>query len=158
MRPTFIGQFASIRKCIAILLFFVSLFTVSAKEVDMSNVKLEVSSPITTESTDFTYDLTNNTKKAFNWRVSVDKLEIKDGDEWKEIQISENINQFDLMKVTYDELMPTGTYRYKVNINNLIGKDTFDEGVYKMTVSFETAGDYKVQQTGTASCEFTVAA
>ncbi|MGN1194141.1 MAG: hypothetical protein ACI4SB_01510, partial [Acutalibacteraceae bacterium] len=117
MRPTFVGQFASIRKCIAILLFFVSLLTVSAKEVDMSNVKLDVSSPLTTESTDFTYDLTNNTKKAFNWRVSVDKLEIKAGDEWKEIQIREDFNQFDLMKVTYDELMPTGTYRYKVNIN-----------------------------------------
>ncbi|MGN1194205.1 MAG: hypothetical protein ACI4SB_01845, partial [Acutalibacteraceae bacterium] len=72
--------------------------------------------------------------------------------------IREDFNQFDLMKVTYDERMPTGTYRYKVNINNLIGKDTFDEGTYRMTVSFNTAGDYKVQQTGNAMCEFTVAA
>lgn len=157
MRPTFVGQFASIRKVIAVLLFIMSLFTVSAKEVDLSNVKLEVSSNLTTESTEFTYDLTNNTKKALDWRVCVDKLEMKDGDGWKEIPIIWDFNQFDLEKVTYDELMPTGTYRYKVNIKEMIGQDTFDEGVYKMTVSFETA-DYKVQQTGTASCEFNVAA
>lgn len=158
MRPTFVGQLASIRKVIAVLLFIMSLFTVSAKEVDLSNVKLEVSSNLTTESTELTYDFTNNTKKAFDWRVSIDKLEVKDGDGWKEIPIIPDFNQFDLDKVTYDELMPTGTYRYKVNIKGMIGQDTFDEGVYKMTVSFETAGDYKVQQTGTASCEFTVAA
>ncbi len=147
---------------VGLMIFIAAFITATPGHVIIDNVALQVS-PLTTQSTEFEYSVTNKTSYAIQHEPDIVKLERLDGDTWNEIELNQHyLNNIYIMLARPflgDSILPGETFTHHFQLSLLFPDETAPAGTYRLTVEYKTQKMYSVKGISAAaqtSCEFTV--
>lgn len=159
-RPQSAGAMAKL--LIGLMIFLASFLTATPNNVNIDNVTLQIA-PLTTQSTEFEYSVTNKTPYAIQHEPYIVKLERLDGDTWNELELNQfNIDSIYIMMARpfiYDSILPGETFEDHFQLSLLFPEKTAPAGTYRLTVKYKTQKIYSaknISKTAQTSCEFTV--
>lgn len=159
-RPQGAGAMAKL--FIGLMIFLSSFLTATPDSVNIDNVILQVS-PLTTQSTELEYSVTNKTLYAVQHEPDIVKLERLDGDTWSEVELDEHKLQYIYVMMARpfitDSILPGETFTHHFPLSLLFPEKTAPAGTYRLTIEYETQKMYSVKNisaTAQTSCEFTV--
>lgn len=148
---------------IGLMIFVATFITATPENVNIDNVILRVS-PLTTQSTELEYSVTNKTPYAIQHEPDIVKLERLDGDTWNEVELNQhyidNIYVMMARPFIYDSILPGETFTHHFQLSLLFPDKTAPAGTYRLTVEYKIQKMYSMKNisaTAGTSCEFTVA-
>lgn len=159
-RPS--GINAILKLFAGLMIFVASFITATPDNVNIDNVILRVS-PLTTQSTELEYSVTNKTPYAIQHEPDIIKFEKLDGDTWNEVALDEHklqyVYELSASAFLYDSILPGETFTHHFQLSLLFPDDTVPAGTYRLTVEYKTQKTYSAKGISTSaqtSCEFTV--
>lgn len=147
---------STIKECIAIMLFIISIFTIGGKEVDMSKVEVALAEEVSVETKVIKIDFTNNTKKAIDYKIVISSFKKLEGGEWVEMPLNDMANSYPLVAKTWGDYYPGMTYRYTRAFGDITDEIPLEEGKYLITFEYHTTPQYSLQQNGSIELYFEV--
>lgn len=147
---------------IGLMIFFASFLTVTPGHINIDNVTLQIS-PLTTQSTELEYSVTNKTPYAIQHEPDIVKLERLEADTWNEVMLDEHNLQYVYVLLArpfiYDSILPGETFEHHFQLSLLFPGETAPAGTYRLTIEYETQKMHSIKNisaTAQTSCEFAV--
>ena len=160
------GMIAMLKCYIGIIICVFTMFSAATGNADISDVTFKFRDNLTTKDTQAVYEVTNHTKYIIYHHVDIVKLEKEEDGEWKKIVFIDqktgeeetDINQYlySLMAAgpRSGSIFPGETFEWTLPLNLMFGKDTPDEGHYRLTYEYRlrtlySSGDSEQIASGT---------
>ena len=147
---------SNVKEFIAIILFIISIITISGKEVDLSKVEVNLAEEITVETEIINIDFTNNTKKAIDDEITISSFKKLEGGDWVEIPLNDKANLYPASAKIWGDCYPGMTYRYSRAFGDITDAIPLKEGKYLLTLEYHTTSHYSLRQSRSTNLEFYV--